>query len=293
MTKEERLNIHLENLSVFGKRSSLAKEARETALCHIVAELCADVDTVSACEELPSLYKELVGRLSPVEEMLLYEEMARSPRLASAMRSAFAVGSLDSVEAGSHGRIACVKNDFNNYALEQLSYTVTNAKPRFVSSFLEACEAVSDGECEFCILPIENASDGRMLGFYSMIDRYELKICRACDVDDEQSGTVRYALLSKSCPEPTDKRKSEELIFEFSVISDDGAFMVDMLTAAEKCGALPISLDCSPLPYDSRLRRYLLSFRISAHGSLLLRAFLSNSYHNYTPLGLYPEPTAK
>lgn len=293
MTKKERINIFIENLSIFNKRSELAAEARESALRHIVSELCADADVMSACEELPSLFKELVGKLSPNEEILLYEEMTRSPRLASAMRIAFAVGSLDSAQAGSHGRIACVKNDFNNSALARLSYAVTNSKPRFVSSFLESCEAVTDGECEFCILPIENASDGRMLGFYSMIDRYELKICYACDIDDEQTGTVRYALLSRCCPEPAEKRKSEVFIFEFSVISDNGAFMSDMLAVAEKCGALPISIDCSPLPYDSRLKRYLLSFRTSAHSSLLLRAFLSSNYHNYTPIGLYPEPMAK
>ena len=99
MTKKERINIFLENLSIFNKRSELAAEARESALRHIVSELCADADVMTACEELPLLFKELVGKLSPNEEMLLYEEMTRSPRLASAMRIAFAVGSLDSAQA--------------------------------------------------------------------------------------------------------------------------------------------------------------------------------------------------
>ena len=291
MTKNERLNILFENLSVFQKRASLASEAREAALTHIVLELCPIDDNSTSIDALIKSYRELNTELDGKDEILLFSHAARSHRLRAQMREAFAVGYYGATEAGSHGRIACVKNNFTISALEDFSQRITNAKPNFVSSFTDACESVLDGESEFCILPIENATDGRMLGFYSMIDRYELKICHTCDVEDDVSDTVIYALLGKGCPEPSEKVKSTEFIFEFSILASDCDFMKRLISASEKCGARLLTLDCSPVQYDSRLKRYILGFSLTGDASLLLRAFLSTNYHTYTPIGLYPKHT--
>ncbi len=288
MTKDEKIRVLSENLSLFQRRCERALEQRKIALTHIVSTLCESEEELSL-DTLPQLYKSIVPDLTGSEEMLLYSEMARSHNVLTQMKAAFAIGTNASTPAGAHGKIACVKNRFNNSALDIFFEKINNAKALYVASFSEACDSIVEGKSEFCILPIENMTEGKMLGFYSMIDKFELKIRDVCDIEDEQSMTIRYALLAKGAHEPSDRTRNSKYVFEFSVLSEDGSFMEKLLSAADACKAVLISFDFSPVEYDSRLRRYLLAFRISGHDSLLFRTFLATNYRNYTPVGFYPE----
>ncbi len=286
MTKEEKLNILCENLSVLGSRSGIAEEERRLTLCHMVSEICSD--SHASIEECTRLYKSLAPDVNGDEEIILYEHMLAVGKRYSEMKAEFSIGSLEGCPAGSHGKIACVKNNYNNLALEYFSQKINSSRPVFLQSFTAVCENVSLGESEFCILPIENMTEGKMPGFYSLIDRYELKICNACDIDDEHGNTVRYALLSKGCPEPPEKARNTPFLFEFSILAENGSFIGRLLSAADACGGILLNFDCSPVQYDSGLRRYLFGFVISGRDTLLLRCFLAQNYDYYTPIGFYP-----
>ncbi len=287
MTKEERLNILCNNLSVFGSRKQGADEERELTLRHIVFEICEGGEL--SLEDTAALYKRLVPDLEGHEEIILYQQLWSEGKRHSEMKLTFPIGSLEGTPAGSHGKIACVKNSYNNMALEYFSQKINSARPLFLPSFSAVCESVSLGECEFCILPIENMNEGKMLGFYSMIDRYELKICRVFDIEDDHGDVVRYALLSKSCPEPSERSLGTDYIFEFSVLAENGSFVKKLLSATESCGGMLLNFNCSPVQYDSGLRRYLFLIKLSGKSAMPLRCYLSLNYDYYTPIGLYPD----
>ena len=154
------------------------------------------------------------------------------------------------------------------------------------TAFSSACESVWDGESEFCILPLENAS-GKLLSFYSMVDRYELKIRMIYEVGNEDSQSVKYALLSRSCKWIPEKAKKQNYTFEFFILSESTDFLKDILEASAACSATLNGIDFTPVEYDSGLRRYLLSFDISGYNMLPFHAYLSLNHKTYVPLGFF------
>ena len=204
MKKEEKLNILSDNATLLFHRKDVVNEEINLTLSHIVSILCTNSDNYSI-EKLIREYKTLLPNSIGNEDVLIYQSMSTSRPFANEMKKAYAIGSTADAPAGSHEKIATVKNNFNTLAFEHFSQSINNAKQIFASSFSQACELVNDGECEFCILPIENMSTGKMLSFYSIIDKYELKICSAYDICDDEGNTVRYALLGKGCFEPSKK----------------------------------------------------------------------------------------
>ena len=197
----------------------------------------------------------------------------------------------ETTAAGTHGKIAYTKNKLNDMAFESFSCYIRSAKAVTVSTFNDACEAVNNGESEFCILPIEKSDDGKLFGFYALLDRYELKIKRVCDVDaDDGSHTVRYALVGKkSFMFDEHLRSLSDFILEFSIITANGSFFAEMMIASELCCATPISIDSKPLPYNSQLKKYFFSFALSQNNAVLMQLWLSLCYESFSLIGLYPE----
>ena len=291
MTKNEKIKTIVENLNVFRSRSDISREQISISLSHLASTLC-DAHKESSPQELDAMYKKLVPDSFGSEKIILYKEMIKRPALHSKMRSEFAIGS-DLTPAGAHAKISYVKNDLNQVAFELFSQKINSAKPIWETNFSQSCENVSNGNSEFCILPIESSSDGKLLGFYSMIEKYDLKIVSVCEVDDAQGEPVRYALISKSCPSFFDTRGDNEVVFEFSVLSQNCEFLPELLSAAEACGACAEKICFVPVKYDSNLFRYIMSFRLPSNDVLPLRAFLALSYHSYTPIGCYTDNNIK
>jgi len=291
MTKNEKLKTLIDNLNVFRSRTNISNEQIMLTLTHIASVLCDSLKDATP-EDIDDAYKKLVPSAFGCEKIALYKEMAKLPSLHSKMKAAFSIGS-DATPAGTHGKISYVKNDLNNIAFEFLSQRINNAKPVWESSFIQACESVSDGKSEFCILPIESSSDGKLFGFYSMIERYDLKIVAVCEVDDNQGESAKYALVAKCCPALFDSRNERELVFEFSLLSQNCDFLPELVSAANACDATAEKISFVPVKYDSNLRRYILSFRISSRDILPFKAFLALTYHSYTPIGCYTDNNIK
>ena len=287
MAKNEKLKTLVDNLNVFRSRSSISNEQIDITLSHIASMLC-DTHKDASPEEIDAHYKRLVSDVYGAQKIILYKEMIKHPALLDKMKAVFSIGN-DVTAAGSHGKISYVKNDLNNVAFELLTQKTNNVKPVWETSFVQACESVSDNKSEFCILPIESSSDGKLLGFYSMIERYELKIVSVCEVDDLQGETAKYALISKSCPASTDLLAKGDLNFEFSLLSQDCEFMSEIISAAKVCEAKLQTVCFAPVKYDSNLQRYILSFSIPSRELLPFKAFLALTYHSYTPIGCYKD----
>lgn len=254
----------------------------------IAKAVCEDKNS-----EIPPLYSrylELTKAKSPDELLIICRELLQVRRCSPELRRLIAIGDGDGAAAGSHGRIAYPKNKFNDAAFERLSLGIRGARAFYTPSINGACEAVAEGSCEFCILPIENSSEGKLVSFYGLLDRFELKICSACDLDTNGDSQIRYALVCRGCREPSERAlKSTRYILDFFVLDSQGGTLNSLLEAAGLCGAQLLSIDARPVPYDEQSKKFILSFRISGAQGLLFRAFLALHYDGYSPVGLYPD----
>lgn len=188
---------------------------------------------------------------------------------------------------GAHGRISLVRNRSNEAAYRIFSESIVAAKAHYLPSFAEACEDVFDNRCEFGILPIENTSDGKLFGFYSMLDRYELKICAVCHLEPENSEeTVRYALVGKHLP--TRIPKQAEWNFEGVIITEIGQFPTEILAVASEFQAELIQINSIPVLYDSGLQKIYFTFRLSPKHAAAFHLYLSQEYARYSWIGCYP-----
>jgi hypothetical protein len=288
MTHYEKLDILTSNQKEFRGRGDIANEQRALTLSEIARTLCEDNEG-EALSEIVRKYAELTAECSPADSIILCRELLLRKRSADELKRITAIGEGEETAAGTHGKIAYPKNKFNDAAFEHLSLAVSTPRAVYTSSINAACEAVAEGSCEFCILPIENSLDGKLFGFYSLLDRFELKICAVCDIDGDGDSHIRYALIGRGCREPIERiAKSTPFILEFFVLDSDGDFLDGLLPAAKACNAQLISIDTRPVPYDTQSKKFILSFRVSRNDSLLLRTFLTLYYDSYSPIGLYP-----
>ncbi len=165
------------------------------------------------------------------------------------------------------GKTAYMKNDFTDSAYEAFSKMVELKDVSYHTSFQSLCEDVDLGSCEYCILPVENSSTGKLMSFYSMIDKYELKIRSICKVvHPDGENFTKFALLSKFSIFPgilsasyayLNKRRLEVRITQ---TSNSDSPLYDVLRAADACSMKPQRIDSFPLSYNEDLLGYYIIF---------------------------------
>lgn len=287
MEYRDRTETLRENIALLRKREALTEKQIELMLDHIAADICADRASQTPKRILEEYYAELGSDLAP-HAMNLCAALLAQKATRQKIEELLSQGN-EETPAGAHGKIAYTKNKFNDLAFEKFSRYVRNAKVISLPSFGDACEALNDGACEYAILPLGNTVDGKLFGIYTMLDRYGFKICNVCDVDTDESRTVRYALVAKKAYPPSRSSSAKgEYILEFSIISGDGTFLAQLCKGFEKCGAALISVDSRPLPYDQQLKKYMFSLRLYTKDAELLQLWLTLCFESYSLIGFYP-----
>lgn len=83
-----------------------------------------------------------------------------------------------------------------------------------VESINAVCESVDDENFVFGIIPVINSTDGRLMSFYRLLDKYDLKISAICKIENHGGGGfTKYALVSK---QPIDVDMKKKKTIEFS-----------------------------------------------------------------------------
>ena len=148
-------------------------------------------------------------------------------------------------------------------------------------SFTEVCEDTAAGDCDACILPIENTADGKLLNFYSLIDRFDLKICMHCDIySDNDNHRTRYALLRRGIYPPDD---SAELFLELGI---SGHPPEQLLSAAGLCSLNVHRVDSLPLHYSESDFTFTPVFKGQMCDILVFVVFLAFNHIQYSITGL-------
>lgn len=271
------------NFRTATERLSLVKEQRSLCAKMLAEQIC------SRDGSSDSLFAEFLLHAEGADEVsraVFCRTYAKSRAKEESLRPERLFGVGETPPAGAHGKIAFVRNRYNERAYERFSGVIKNAKPLYVSDFTESCDAVFNGQCSHCILPIENDTNGRLFGFYGMMDRYELKICAITELDgDDSAERVRYALVGRSLPRPIARTQSG--ILEFSLTREDGSHLSSLFAATEALGASVQKVDFLPLEYDHSFYRVYVSLRLSVADASALGTYLSLCHPNYTPIGFY------
>ena len=133
-------------------------------------------------------------------------------------------------------KISYLKSNYADAAYFKFSSVISTPRASYAESFENACEDVYNGICEFCILPIENSTDGKLIGFFSLIEKYELKISTVCTVHyADNSRNTKFALLRKNITTQF-AAKSKEIFLELGITVGAGISLSSILSVADIFG---------------------------------------------------------
>ena len=188
---------------------------------------------------LPTLTA-MTRHLGLYERLILYRLLAeRIPSLATMEKS-----ERYSLPASAKGRIAYMKGALADKAYIHFSDFIPHCRAANFHSFVDACEEVWSGLCEYCLLPIQSNAEGKLLSFSRLIVKYRLQIVAVCDISgasgigDDQT---RFALLRSAGdtwtaePSPLSDEQHPPLLLELLHTSPTPAFS-ELMAAAEFCG---------------------------------------------------------
>jgi hypothetical protein len=184
-------------------------------------------------------------------------------------------------------RVVYPKSSYADAAYLKFSSLMTVPRASYAHTFLSACEDVYNGVCEFCILPIENSSEGQLNSFLRLIQKYELRIAATCLVSGaNRTGNTRFALLRKNIT-PLLLPENMPIYWEFAVPMDDDVSIADLLLASGLCDLHLIRLDALPRSEDDSTDYTRFTFLTTEGNLQAFLLFLSMDIPHYEPIGLY------
>ena len=150
------------------------------------------------------------------------------------------------------GRIAYMPSAFADKAYLHLAATVKSPRATATASFVDACEEVHSGLCEYCILPLENSHSGRLPAFTRLILRYRLQVVTVRDLENGAVGgqITRFALLRNATDgiptAPLHPVAHGEPLYLELIHTVESLPLSDLLIAAEFCGLTLCRADTLP-----------------------------------------------
>lgn len=189
-------------------------------------------------------------------------------------------------------RIAYLRNTYTDIAYERFAHALHHAGCTYYSDFPGVCEALYYDHATACILPMENSQDGKLLRFYSLLMKYDLRIAAVTSVTAEDTDvTTRYALLRKAVTVPHPEEEYLGLYLECRTALDEDLPLGSILGAAAAYRMTLVRVDTVPTLYeeDDRITYDLI---LRAEEDADIAAMLTYFYlmvPGFTLLGLYPD----
>lgn len=192
----------------------------------------------------------------------------------------------EKAESQSQQRIIYQKSSFSDTAFLQFASLYNAPRAMYAHSFQVACENVFNGICEFCILPIENNSEGKLIGFIKLIDQYSLKIAATCDViGNDGTRATRFALLCKEIQQPLQKKN---LFLEIAFPNNPKHTVTELLLAAQLCGLSLSRIDSVPsIDANEKNTLYHTVFSIDNATLPTFLLYLTMEIPQYSIVGIY------
>ena len=241
----------MQNLSVIAKEISELEEEKQLLLReYFDTAMFGGLPFATAASRLRSAYW---ARRKEEKSSLHSETVKEKIFVATLLAENYAIDDITNSEEdirsmGTKARIAYwASNRYSLLAYNRFSSLSEAAEHVVAESFADVCELVSNGDSDFGILPIENSTDGRLVGFYRMLDKYDLKICAVCNIEDDTGEHfTRFALISRTLCR-FDSTGSRWI--ELSATSSNATQILEIIAVAEHLGMPVQRLSSIPLYY--------------------------------------------
>ena len=187
-------------------------------------------------------------------------------------------------------RIAYLRNSYNDMAYMQFASLLSSPRAAYFNSVTDVCESVYNGNCEYCILPVETSSDGKLLSFYEIILKYNFNVSAVYELRGDK-GYTRYALLDKGLDLVSSgvRTKTRTRYLEFVMTETDNFSLSDLLFAAEFCGLKLRRIDTLNVSIGKGVKSSYVcpEFRVDGSDIHTFLAFLAIDISGIVPIGLY------
>ena len=181
------------------------------------------------------------------------------------------------------GRVAFSESNMLTSAFEEFRKSDGMLSASYVRSFSDACEDVYSGECEWCILPIENSRDGALLSVYNLIEKYELCISKVCVINNEEL-TTKFALLCATVHGIIEMQNEQSVVLRMSV--KNSLAWARIYTGASLIGVSPSQTVAIPLGYTDGYA-HVCTFTADGESLFAFLLFLSTIRVDFTMIGAY------
>lgn len=210
--------------------------------------LALDPDFEIADPRHNHLFSHLYSHLSTLELIAFYQSLIGETKPDAASVAARLLGQAEPIGSLARGNIAYQHSIYTDEAFLHFSRVLPTARAVYSDSFTGVCEQVFNGLCEYCILPLENTQDGKLVRFYELIQKYELKIELTCSVttSDNRHSTV-FGLCRRGLRWPELLLPRKDFCFEFLFWQEpERVTLGELLTAASSCSLTLWRSDCLP-----------------------------------------------
>jgi len=182
------------------------------------------------------------------------------------------------------------KNALSDIAYREFSKVLPYPTVTYSHDFQTVCEDVYYGRADCCILPVENTSDGRLMRFRSLADKYELAIFLTCTVAAESGEVTKFALLRKEIAKSNIKSIFKDGdFFEFYTVISGDVSISDILITAQYFGLFPYKIDSTPISYTERAYSYDIVLKTDGGDLVSFLCYLFLEAPQFSPVGLYSQ----
>lgn len=188
-------------------------------------------------------------------------------------------------------KIAYLKNLFADSAFMAFSKAFESPSVIYHEDFQSVCDDVYSGRADMCILPLYNSRDAKLVSFYRLIEKYELKIILSCDISSPgEDMTTRYALLAH-CGTFTNPIRIDGdscTLMELSFVPDRDVPLHSLLQAAVDSGFEVYKVDSLPLTYSDNDFSYNIVLNCEKADIKRFLMFLKLAAPHHEIIGLFP-----
>jgi prephenate dehydratase len=304
---EEVINYNLQEIS---RRYTLLGEQELAHLQELACEMLSGVQEDMVYSELlserkapaPALENVLPIHRESIKEMMrthdvcqnvflcraLYQQLLSIPK-EKAPRPDFLFHDSEEeiLSENAKNRVIYQKSSYTDSAYLRFASLLKSCRAAYAQNVTSVCHDVYNGVSEYCILPIENSTEGLLNSFAALIVRYELKIIAVCDISStDGSKTTRFALLRKQLsPLLIDQEKPHFL--EFSVALQESPSVSDLLSAAQLCGLKVNRIHTTTSQEQDTALSLHAVFTATQEQTAIYMLYLSMEAPQFVPIGFY------
>ncbi len=296
------------NLQESAHRMGMICEQEISHLSELASELVREIDgatlsSSSVFDFLPkhffkvqdtspvhaSLVKKALASRSVWQDIVLCKEIQKKIKEKGDFSLNHIFSEPDEISFDVQDTVAYQKNSYADAAFLRFSALLKNPRTQYTNGFPSACEDVFNGRCRFCILPLENSSEGILNSFLRLIDRFELHICAVCDITStDLSRSTKFALLRRTLT-PFRLEKGVKQYFEISCPIETSPSPAEILTAAQLCSLTLCRIDTLNRQSEGTdIADVRFLFDISGGEFSVFLLYLTMRARNVVWRGLYP-----